>query len=73
MIWFVTLYLLPVLIMAWALLKDSVSDVTLQDLLSAIFLIFMPVVNLVLAWSVLWMWWDEIPWDTVVIKRSDND
>lgn len=70
MIWFVTLYLLPVFIMIWALLKDSISDVTLQDLLSAIFLIFMPVVNLVLAWFVLWMWWDEIPWDTVIIKRS---
>lgn len=73
MIWFVTLYLLPVLIMISALLKDSVSDITLRDLLSAMFLIFMPVVNLVLAWFVLWMYWDEIPWGTVVIKRSDND
>lgn len=69
MIWFVTLYLLPVLIMVWVLLKDSISDITLQDLLSAIFLIFMPVVNLVLAWHVLWVWWDEIPWGRVIIKR----
>ena len=73
MIWFVTLYLLPVLIMIWALLRDCASDITLQDLLAAMFLIFMPVVNLILAWHVLWVLWGEIPWNTVVIKRSDND
>jgi hypothetical protein len=69
MIWFITLYLLPVFITIWALLKDSVSDITLHELLCAVVLVFTPVINLVLAWSVLWMWRDEINWNKVIIKR----
>lgn len=73
MIWFVTLYLLPVLITTLALLKDGVSDMALHELLCSILLAFTPVVNVALSWSVLCMWWDEIPWDKVIIKRSKGD
>ena len=73
MIWFVLLYLIPMFIMIWALLKDKVSNVTLRDLVLIFILVFTPILNLILSWNVLWTWWNEIPWDKVIIKRSKGD